>query len=200
MSLELTTIEQSELESLETIINKNVGAFYKVGCALAKIRDSRLYRETYSTFEDYCKDRWDMSHQHADRLIGSSNVIENVTPVGVKPANERQTRPLTKLKPEQQQEAWEKVVKTAPEGKITARYVSKVVSEIKKDTTIKGVKKNEAKAMSINKNELIDEEVKQTFNAFYYEIQRAKMEKWKNTSKEAALYLVELTKDLIEIT
>ena len=47
-----------------------------------------------------------MSHQHADRLIGSSTVIEILTPIGVKPANEAQTRPLTKLKtPEQQQAA-----------------------------------------------------------------------------------------------
>lgn len=199
--MELTTVEQSELESLETIINQNVGAFYKVGCALAKIRDSRLYRKTHNTFEGYCKDRWDMGKAYAHRLIGSAQIKDNLSPIGdITPTNEAQTRPLTKLKPEQQQEAWVRVVDTAPGGKITARFVSKVVSEIKKDTTIKKVKKNEVKAQSINKEELIDYEVQATWEAFYYEIQRAKMEKWKNTSKEAALYLVELTKDLIEIT
>jgi len=196
--MELTVTEQTELESLETIINQNVGAFYKVGCALAKIRDSRLYRETYDTFEDYCKDRWDMTRDYSYKLIGSSQVIENLGTIV--PTNEAQTRPLTKLKPERQREAWERVVETAPEGKITARYVSKVVSDIKKDSTVKKVKKNEVKAQSINKEELIDHEVQATWDAFYYEIQRAKMENWKNTSKEAALYLVELTKDLIEIT
>jgi predicted SnoaL-like aldol condensation-catalyzing enzyme len=50
--------------------------------------------------------------------------------------SERQARPLTKLEPEQQQEAWQKVVETAPEGKITAYHVSKVVSEIRKETLV----------------------------------------------------------------
>ena len=38
-------------------------------------------------------------------------------PLGYFPVNERQARPLTKLEPEQQQEAWKTVVETAPEGK-----------------------------------------------------------------------------------
>jgi hypothetical protein len=37
------------------------------------------------------------------------------------PTNERQTRPLTKLAPEDQVKAWAKVIETAPEGKITAK-------------------------------------------------------------------------------
>jgi len=39
---------------------------------------------------------------------------------------ESQLRPLTKLrnKPDQQREAWQKVVETAPEGKVTAAHVS----------------------------------------------------------------------------
>ena len=43
---------------------------------------------------------------------------------------ERQLRPLAKLEPEQQRTAWQKAVETAPEGKVTAAHVSKVVKEI----------------------------------------------------------------------
>lgn len=198
--LELSVTEKTELEQLESVISKNLGAFYEVGCALAKIRDSRLYRETHATFEDYCRERWDMSHQHADRLIGSSNVIEVLTPIGVKPANEAQARPLTKLEtPEQQQEAWQKAVETAPEGKVTARHVSKVVSEFKKDTTKREVKKNQARAQSISREDIVDENFRRAYDAFYREVQRARLENWKNTSKEASLRLVSLIQDLIEV-
>jgi hypothetical protein len=83
------------------------------GMALAEIRDSRLYREEFETFEDYCKERWDMSKMHAYRLIGSSEVNDALksNQLVTLPANEAQARPLTQLEtPEAQQEAWEMVV------------------------------------------------------------------------------------------
>jgi hypothetical protein len=43
---------------------------------------------------------------------------------------EGQLRPLSKLEPEQQRTAWQKAVETAPDGKVTAAHVSKVVKEI----------------------------------------------------------------------
>ena len=137
MALELTVIEKTELEKLETIINQDMGAFYRVGCALAKIRDSRLYRETHDTFEAYCKDRWEMSKMHAYRLMDSSKVQDALksNPLGYLPINERQARPLTKLATaEAQQEAWEMVVETAPEGKITAKHIASVIKKIQNET------------------------------------------------------------------
>ncbi len=77
--------------------------------ALTVIRDNRLYRETHKTFEDYCKDRWDMSINYADRLMRSTKTIENLktVPIGTLPITESQARPLITLEPEQQKEAWE---------------------------------------------------------------------------------------------
>ena len=202
MALELTVIEKTELEELETIIKQSAGAFYRVGCALAKIRDSRLYRETHDTFEAYCKDMWEMGVRHVQRLMLSAKTIDNIEtrPIGRIPINEAQARPLTKLATaESQREAWEMVVENAPEGKITARYVSKVVSKIKKESTQEEVKKKAVRAKSINKEEMIDNEMQRTFNDFYREIQRARLEDWKNTSKEASLILVKLIRDLIEV-
>ncbi|RZB36327.1 MAG: hypothetical protein SRB2_02152 [Desulfobacteraceae bacterium Eth-SRB2] len=85
-----------------------------MGHALMEIRDSRLYKNTHDTFEGYCRDRSDMAHQHADRLIGSSRVVDNLTPMGVKIQNESQARPLTRLPEPLQQEAWKKAVEIAP--------------------------------------------------------------------------------------
>ena len=82
------------------------------GPAEAKtIRDDRLYREDYATFEDYCRDRWDISRPRAYQFIDSAQVSENLsTMVDKGPVNERQVRPLTKLPAEQQAEAWQKAV------------------------------------------------------------------------------------------
>ena len=48
------------------------------------------------------------------------------------PIPESQLRPLAKLKdnPDQQREAWQKAVDTAPKGKVTAAHVSKIVKEM----------------------------------------------------------------------
>lgn len=122
-----------ELEQLENVIKKNIGAFYEVGRALMEIRDKGLYRDVlgFDTFEAYCKARWDFNRAHAYRLMDSVKVINNVSESETKkPVNLEQTRPLAKLEPDQQREAWQKAVETAPEGKVTAAHVSKVVKEV----------------------------------------------------------------------
>lgn len=122
-----------ELEQLENVIKKNIGAFYEVGRALMEIRDRGLYKDVlgFETFEAYCKSRWDFNRAYAYRLIGSAQVVDAVSPIGIQiPSNERQTRPLARLEPSQQREAWQKAVATSPEGKVTAAHVSKVVKEI----------------------------------------------------------------------
>jgi hypothetical protein len=72
-----------------------------------------------------------MARQTAYQLIDSASVIENVRNCGQTetiPTNEYQTRPLSKIKdPEQQREAWQKAVSTAPDGKVTAAHVYKIV-------------------------------------------------------------------------
>lgn len=70
------------------------------------IRDSRLYRTEYSTFEDYCRERWGMSKTHANRLVESAIVIQNLGPIGPIPQTESQARPLAKLAPDHQVDAW----------------------------------------------------------------------------------------------
>ena len=53
-----------------------------------------------SSFEHYCRERWQFSRPRAYQLIDSAKVIENLsTTVDI---SERHIRPLTKLEPEQQ--------------------------------------------------------------------------------------------------
>jgi hypothetical protein len=48
-----------------------------------------------------------MSRIHAHRLIEAASVVEHLLPIGNTPTRESQVRPLTKLEPEQQRQAWE---------------------------------------------------------------------------------------------
>lgn len=132
----LSKAEQSLLQEAEAIIDRGRGAFVEVGNALLEIRDRRLYRATeHRTFDDYCKKRWGFSRVHAHRLIESAAVTKNLLPIGNTPATESQARPLTKLEPFQQPEAWRAAInKASSDGRrVTARDVEEVVAEIVDD-------------------------------------------------------------------
>lgn len=127
----ITIQESSRLIALERTIQKGVATFIDVGEALMEIRDSRLYRIEYATFEDYCKSKWDISTRQANRLIGASETVAVLGPIGPMPKTESQARPLTKLsEPEQRREAWQKAVDASPTGQPTAREVEAAVDSV----------------------------------------------------------------------
>lgn len=126
---ELTATEHSRLIELEGIVKQGLETFIDVGFALMEIRDSRLYRSDYSTFEAYCQNRWGMTRQHANRTIKAAETALFLEPIGSKPENEAQLRPLTNLEPEEQREVWQTAVATAPNGKVTAAHVEQTKRE-----------------------------------------------------------------------
>lgn len=118
--------ERSKLAECEARIEHILGAFYETGGALQKIRDERLYRATYATFEEYCQERWDLTRRHVNQLIEAARVVENLSKLGTMvpiPSNERQARELAGLDPEEQRKVWEKAIETAPDGHITAAHI-----------------------------------------------------------------------------
>jgi hypothetical protein len=126
----LTPRETKELKRLETIIDAGLRTFLEVGQALLQIRDQRLYRETTTSFDDYCRERWGMSKTHANRLIASATTVQALGDVEITPANEAQVRPLTLLPPDKQPEAWERALASVHGGKVTASVVAAVVEEM----------------------------------------------------------------------
>ena len=124
---ELNAIETNSLQEHESVIGAYVTGFYDVGKALAAIRDERLYRAEYSTFEQYLFRRWDMERAYAYRLISAAEVIDDLSPTGNKlPENERQARPLTGLTSEERREAWAMILESI-EGPITAAAIEDLV-------------------------------------------------------------------------
>lgn len=130
LASEFSTTESERLINLETIIEHGLQTFVEVGNALMEIRDSRLYRATSGTFEDYCRERWGMVASRARQLIGAAETVRNIESVTiVTPQNEAQARPLAPLSPQQQAEVWPLVIESAPNGKITAAHVQSVVDD-----------------------------------------------------------------------
>jgi hypothetical protein len=121
-----------------------------------QLRDKLLFRSTHKTFEQYCKDRFGFERRHPYRLIDAALVVDNLSqmcpngtqnetelvsegvfPVGTQilPTNERQVRPLTKLKPDQQREVWQQAVEAAgnkvPSGRIVKDVVQRIIERTK---------------------------------------------------------------------
>lgn len=130
----MNALVTTRLTELEAVIERGLQTFVDVGTALMEIRDSRLYRESHGTFEEYCRERWGFTDRRARMMIAAAEVAGNLqtgTIVPVLPTTESQARPLTSLPADTQREVWQRAVETAPNGKITARHVEQTVVEYK---------------------------------------------------------------------
>ncbi len=203
----ITKEEQDELSDLESTIAKNLFSFYEAGRALLRIRDGRLYRAQYHSFDAYCRQRWEMGRAYAYRLIESASVIKNLSPMGdidpsrdpvhpedgegrglFLPQNERQVRPLTQLTIPDQKEAWKRVLNMVPDGKITARDVARAVEEL-----VGAEKEPEDREGDDPVGvEGASQKFKRAFERLLSEIRAAKEANWKTTSKDAALHSIEI--------
>lgn len=131
----LTNLEGARLVQLELVIEIGLKTFVDVGTALLEIRDNKLYRLNFSTFEDYCRERWGMSHRHANRMIEAAGINTNLGPIGPKlPETESQARELASLEPEQQRQVWARVIEQAKDDKITARLIQNIAKELRQES------------------------------------------------------------------
>ena len=135
----IITKDKQDLERLEGIVDRcldGINALSLEGSrAIKDIRDRKLYEKVrgVANFETYCRERWGLARQTTYQMIDYVEVIDNVRHGGqneVVPENERQARPLSKLEPAQQREAWQQAVETAPDGKVTAAHVCKIVNKM----------------------------------------------------------------------
>lgn len=130
----LTDIERADLAQHEAIIERGLQTFVEVGNALLAIRDGRLYREKWPTFEAYCQCRWGFAGSRARQLIGAAKAMVNLESVtNVTPANEAQVRPLVPLGPEEQRRAWAQAIETAEDAgeSLAARHVKQAAAEVR---------------------------------------------------------------------
>ena len=129
MSLEnrLNNLQKQEFKDCELVIDDGLKGFISVGNALAKIRDEKLYRENYDSFESYIKTRWQMNRDYAYKLMAGSEIAVRVDGVN----NEFQARELNRVPYTEQAKVMERAVNNAKlEGRgVTAKDIRMASSE-----------------------------------------------------------------------
>jgi hypothetical protein len=121
-----------KFEDLEGVIERGLQTFVDVGTALAEIRDLKLYRHEYATFEIYCVRRWHFTDRRARQMIDAASTVraleaiepdeETGTVVPV-PETESQARAIGPVLKSHGIEAAAQVMSQASEshrGKVTA--------------------------------------------------------------------------------
>jgi hypothetical protein len=117
------------LAECEAVIRRGLETFIEVGQALLEIREGRLYRTEFATFDAYLEARWPElgSCRRAYQLMNAAQVVSNLNSCSeVLPANEAQARPLTGLPVETQRQAWLQAIDEASDRPITAGLVKAV--------------------------------------------------------------------------
>ncbi len=108
---ELTKTESRRLSELEEVISRGIETFVEVGHALKEIRDSKLYRQEYSAFENYCRAKWGWSRAYSYGLIEAGDIAQSLSPIG-DISTESQARELSRIKdPKERTEVWTQVTK-----------------------------------------------------------------------------------------
>jgi hypothetical protein len=131
----LTAGELDHLAVCEAALDNLRTAFAAAGKALQVVRDGRLYRDGYATFEDYAEQRWDMSRAQAYRLIEAWPLAARLSPMGDK-LNERQVRELLRLSDRHGEDAAAVVYETVSEAdgvQVTAAVLHDVVGILPAD-------------------------------------------------------------------
>jgi hypothetical protein len=115
--------ERTRLAELETVVEQGLQTFIDVGLALKEIRDSKLYRQTHATFENYLDKRWQMSRRTGYKYIEAVGVVQNVPPAAQ--LSLTQAAEMASLTPEEQVEIAERV------SELTKNETRKLVHEVK---------------------------------------------------------------------
>lgn len=85
--------ESMRLIELEKVVKAGKTTFFDVGNALAEIRDKRLYKADFTSFDEYCVEKWGFKRAHARRLIEAAGIASEMAPVGFIPS-ERAARAI----------------------------------------------------------------------------------------------------------
>jgi len=103
-----TTSRPGAVEREQRIERAQRNAYLEIGLELRAIRDHGLYkveraqpvagRYSFTTFEEYCEQRWEYSDDAAQRLMNAAVAVTKLRQLSeFLPARESHVRPLPKL-------------------------------------------------------------------------------------------------------
>jgi hypothetical protein len=140
----LSTEEKARYQELLEQADRSISKWAK---AVEEIRDRKLYREEFGTFEEFCREKLQKSRAHVYRILAAEDVKKdlldrnslgenkNLSPIGDKtgsenlvPTNEAQARELAKA-PEDQRQAIMREVTQDGTVEPTARSIKLAVAK-----------------------------------------------------------------------
>ncbi len=130
----ITPMTETEARVLIEEIKTDISA---VGAKLLELHEREGWKALgYSSWRECVMQEFDFQSSHVYRLLDFAKIQRVLSPIGENgyplPAAESVARPLAALPdPEQQREAWQTAVDTAPAGKVTAKHVEHVVSSMR---------------------------------------------------------------------
>lgn len=120
-------LESATLPECESVIDSGLKTFRDVGMALERIRTGKLYAQEFTTFEEYCRQKWQIGRRRGYQLIEAAAVAETCAQI-VHIPNEGVARALAQLEPTDQRKAARMLRKR---GKPTAKKAQEAVDEIR---------------------------------------------------------------------
>jgi len=132
----LSVVERRSLEKLEKVIESGVESFLATGSALKEIRDQRLSRERFKTFEAYVKARWSFDRSRAYQLIDASDLkadlstIVDKNPKADEVKTEGQLRELASVPTESLADVIAKASEIAGDAPLTAKVLKEAREQV----------------------------------------------------------------------
>ena len=145
LSNRLTDLEQQTFERLEAAIAENESAAMAYVDDLTQIRDQRLYREKYPTWEIYCSTRWGKSARAITFSIAANKVrhqLADADPSIRKHASETSDRTalaLKNMKPKRQKSVLKRAIKIAKGKPITPSHIAQAARPHSQGSTIQNL-------------------------------------------------------------
>lgn len=124
-----------ELKEIERTIGIGLTTFLAIGYSLTLIREKRLYRHEYKTFDEYLWKRWKLKRSHGYRLIQASefeNRFSQMSPQGDirLPNEERGIRAILKFENDKQLEVLCKANELAGSAPVLSKHVQAAIKEL----------------------------------------------------------------------
>ena len=125
---QLDAQQRVKLTQLEDVISTAQRWQAEAAKALVVIRDQKLYRAEFPTFERYAQERWGYERAYLYHLCQWGETIATLSTFGDSlPERESHARPLYSLSPEDQREVWGRVLRQTANP--TAREVEAIARE-----------------------------------------------------------------------
>lgn len=134
----LSLVERDLKDQCEEVIRAGLTTFAEVGQALLTVRDQRLYRDHYPTFEEYAAGKWQISRPRAYELMRATAIVSAIADIGLPaPVNEGQARELARVPEADRPEVWRRTL-TDTDGHPTATAIKNAARSTANDLTGSG--------------------------------------------------------------